>query len=250
MKFLRNILVILLNLISIPLSVLTAAGLIWYSLPMFSTTGLGIFISNHFSSVAIFWITLGCAIGFLVTYVLQVILSKHISAKFKNFFVHLNTWLVAALGVGLSVYTFGSCNPLISNELIITNVRKVGIAVILVSLILFHVLSGKISKLINRRIQAYETAKESNIVGRGNVILINILKFIEIIFPEILILLLLCFCVSWNVASYFIVMVVSALIPLIGNIVSDFNTRIEIRYINKKKDDELAKKIADNMRGE
>ena len=106
MKILRNILVIILNILSIPLTVLTAAGLVWYSLPMFATTEFGILITANLSSTAIFWITLGCAIGVIVIYTLQLILNKYAPAKFKNFFIHLNSWLVAIVGVCLSIYTF------------------------------------------------------------------------------------------------------------------------------------------------
>ena len=41
-----------------------------------------------------------------------------------------------------------------------------------------------------------ENAKEINTVGRSSIIITNILKLIEILFPEVLILSLMCFCVS------------------------------------------------------
>ena len=76
--------------------------------------------------------------------------------------------------------------------------------------------------------------KNPNIVGRSSILLINILKLIEILYPELLILGLLCYCLSWNIATYLII-IIGTFIPVIGNIISDINTRKEIRIKNKEK---------------
>ena len=55
---------------------------------------------------------------------------------------------------------------------------------------LFH---KKLDKIINRKIQAYDTAKELNANGRSSVVWINTLKVIDFVFPEIILLVVLCF---------------------------------------------------------
>ena len=214
------------------------------------TTIIGTTISSALSSQAIFWITIGCAITMVIVGLLQRILFRYDSAKFKNFFVHLNTWLLAVVIIGLSIATFVLVNPLVATEVVISIPRKISIGVSLIALVLFHIFSTKLSKIINRRIQAYENAKELNVVGRGSVIFTNLLKLLEVAFPEIVILLLLCFCVSWNVASYFIIILVASVIPMLGNIECDFNTRKEIQFRNKMENDKFAQQVADKMKGD
>ena len=130
--------------------------------------------------------------------------------------------------IALTIYAFVVSN-VIAKEVIISNLRKIGIAGTLIALILAIGFSGKIHSIINRKIQSYDTAREMNKIGRSSIIVANLLKLFEVLFPEILVLLLLCFCVSWNVATYFIIVIVAAFIPVIGNIICDFTTRAEIR---------------------
>jgi hypothetical protein len=151
--------------------------------------------------------------------------------------------------IGLSIYTFIVINPLISNQVEIDIPRKISIGTTIGLLLIYHLFSGKISKIVNRRIQAYETAKESNIVGRSSVIFTNILKLLELFFPELIVLSLLSFCVSWNIACYFIIILIATIIPMIGNIICDFNTRCEIRIKNELERDLLAQKISNNIKG-
>lgn len=115
---------------------------------------------------------------------------------------------------------------------------------------IFHIFSNKISKIVNRKIQAYENAKELNVVGRSSIIFTNILKLLEILFPEVIVLVLICSCLGWNVATSFVIVLVAMLIPMIGNIDCDFNTRAEIKRLNQIKEDKFAEKVAGNMRGE
>ena len=77
----------------------------------------------------------------------------------------------------------------------------------------------------------------------------NVLKLLEILFPELIVLMLLCLCVSWNVSIYFIVTLSACLIPVLGNIICDFNTRREIKRNEEIEKDKLAEKISNNMRG-
>lgn len=173
-----------------------------------------------------------------------MIFDKTISARFKNFFIHLNTWLMCLLAIGLSIATFIMVNPLVAEKVTINIPRKVGIGVLLGCLVLHHLFSNKILTLINRRIQAYETTKESNIVGRSSVVFTNFLKLFEILFPEMLVLGLLCYCVSFNIAIYFLIILVSTFIPMVGNIRCDINTRNEIKRKQEIEKDLLAQKVA------
>lgn len=250
MRFLKFILSLLINIIVCVSGIVVSAGTLWYVLPAIQTTVIGQGVLSVFSPTAIMWTTIGCAIAFVLFGLIQKFAFRRGSAKFKNFFIHLTTWLMALVIVGLSIATFIMVNPLVANEVVISVPRKISIGVTLVALVLFHIFSTKLSKIINRRIQAYENAKELNVVGRGSVIFTNLLKLLEVAFPEIVILLLLCFCVSWNVASYFIIILVASVIPMLGNIECDFNTRKEIQFRNKMENDKFAQQVADKMKGD
>lgn len=249
MKVFRAILLMLANILILPLSIALTTGIVWYSLPAIQVSVIGNWLLSFLTPTAIFWITIGSAIGFTLLYVLIKIFGKYQKAKVKNFFLHLTTWLMALVAIALSVATFVMVEVKVT-EFELTNLRKIGIGVSFVLLFIFYIFSSKVSKIINRRIQAYENAKELNIVGRGSIIFTNVLKLLEILFPEVLVLLLICFCLSWNVAAYFIVVLVAMLIPMIGNIDCDLNTRAEIKRNKQIEEDKFVEKVADNMRGE
>ena len=152
--------------------------------------------------------------------------------------------MITLIAVALSIYTFITINPLVANELVISIPRKISIGIIVGILVLYHIFSTKILTIINRKIQAYEVAKETNTIGRSSVIFVNLLKLLEVFFPEMIILGLLCFCVSWSIASYFIVILVACLIPMFGNMSCDFNIRTEIRIKAEIEKDKMAQKVA------
>ena len=97
---------------------------------------------------------------------------------------------------------------------------------------LFH---KKLDKIINRKIQAYDTAKELNANGRSSVVWINTLKVIDFVFPEIILLVVLCFSFDFQVALYFIFIIISFIIPIIGNMVCD--KRVKKEAILKEQED-------------
>ena len=249
MKVFRSILLMLANILILPLAIALTAGIVWYSLPALQVSVIGNWLLSFLTPTAIFWITIGSAIGFTLLYVLIKIFGKYQKAKVKNFFLHLTTWLMALVAIALSVATFVMVEVKVT-EFELTNLRKIGIGVSFVLLFIFYIFSNKISKIINRKIQSYENAKELNVVGRSSIIFTNLLKLLEILFPEVLVLLLICFCLSWNVAAYFIVVLVAMLIPMIGNIDCDLNTRAEIKRNKQIEEDKFVEKVADNMRGE
>lgn len=247
---LKNVFYLILRILMIPLCVLTTTGIIWYTLPAISTTIIGTKILSVLSTQLIFWITLCSSVLLSIFTILTMLLSKNFKARYKNFFIHFDTWLMALLAIGLAITVFVISNPLISEQLEITTTRKIGIGISIILLIVFYALSGKIGKIINRRIQAYESAKEANVIGRGSVFFTNLLKVIELFFPEIAILAIICFCVSWNVACYFLVMIASFIVPMLGNIACDLNIRSEIKVRNEKDKQELVERISNNIKGE
>lgn len=245
MKTFKNILLILSNILLLPISLFTVFGGVWYLLPAIKETIIGEFIFGlGITDKILFWTIIISASLFLIITIVTMIFDKTISARFKNFFIHLNTWLMCLLAIGLSIATFIMVNPLVAEKVTINIPRKVGIGVLLGCLVLHHLFSNKILTLINRRIQAYETTKESNIVGRSSVVFTNFLKLFEILFPEMLVLGLLCYCVSFNIAIYFLIILVSTFIPMVGNIRCDINTRNEIKRKQEIEKDLLAQKVA------
>lgn len=249
MKLFKGILYTITNIILIPVLLLLTFGILWYTLPNIGYTKLGLFILKYINNNIIFWVTIILLGTTLILFILQKLFGRQIKAKYKNFYIHLITWLICLLSIGLSIYTFVTINPLISNQLEINIPRKISIGVIIGILTIYHIFSNKISKIVNRRIQAYETAKESNIIGRSSVVFTNILKLLELFFPEFIMLSLLSFCVSWNIASYFIIILIVTLIPMIGNIICDFNIRNEIKIKNELERDLLVQKISNNIKG-
>lgn len=249
MKVFRSIMLFILNLLLIPVSMLLAAGVTWYSLPMMANSKIGIWLLSFLSPTAIFWITIGSAIVFTLFFILSKVFAKYQKAKVRNFFTHFFTYAMALTAIALSIATFAMVEVEVK-DYNLTNLRKIGIGVSFVLLFIFYIISSKVSKIINRKIQSYENAKELNVVGRSSIIFTNLLKLFEILFPEVLVLLLICFCLSWNAAAYFIVVLVAMAIPMIGNIECDFNTRAEIKRNKQIEEDKFAEKVADNMRGE
>ena len=85
---------------------------------------------------------------------------------------------------------------------------------------------------------------------RSSIIVINLLKLLELILPEMLILILLSLMLSWNVAGYFTMLLIGFTIPLIGNIICDFNARKEIAKLNEEQHQKLVNDVATKMKGD
>ena len=91
MKFFKTLLTIICNILMLPLSLVAMTGAMWYILPASQTTKIGTMITGTLSAKSIFWITIISAAALVIFYILQLIFSKDLSAKLKNFFIHLNT---------------------------------------------------------------------------------------------------------------------------------------------------------------
>ena len=241
-----KVLNITINILLVPLSLLTGLSIIWYLLPTFGTTNIGVSINDFIGNMLIFSIVSSSL--YIVLSLVQRIWLKSNNSKLQNFFIHLDTWLISLLMIGLAIYTFVCTNPLTVEEVVITMPKKIVIGLCFVGLLITHIFSGKLLTVINRRLQSYETAKELKVVGRGSIICTNLLKMFEILFPEILVLILLCMCVSWNVSAYFIILIVSCIIIVVGNIESDINTRKEAKELEDYKHRQLVNEIADKVK--
>lgn len=248
MKVLKNSLLGLMNICTIILSLIVSAGVIWYLLPSVKDTSLGTFVLSLLSEKALFWFILISSILLVLFIVLDIIFNKEKSAKYKNFFVHINTWICCLVGVIFTVVTFALVNPLITTGITINIPKKIVIGIDLFILVMFHIFSGKLAKLINRKIQSYDNAKEINVLGRSSIVWVNILKLVDIVFPEILVLILLCVMLSWDVAGYFTILLLSCIIPIIGNIICDLNIRKEITIKDYNKHKKLVDDVADKIK--
>lgn len=244
----KKITLLVLNIILTSIIPFLTFGIVWFTLEDLKNTNLGVAILNILSNPAIFWITISLGIFTFLCLVIKIILRNAMKSKVNNLFIHLMTWLSCAVVAVLTIYVFYSVTPLTTEAIDITKAKKIGVGVLLVLLVAFQIVAHKVEKVVDRKLQAYDTAIEMNQVGRGSVIFTNVLKLVQMIFPEIVILILLCLITSWNIANYFVLVLIACLIPVIGNIISDFNTRAEIKINNKKQEDELIKKIANKVK--
>lgn len=247
MRVFKNIILWILNILSIPLTIITTFGVVWYILPLSEGLQIYDYINKFISMPARFWLTVGSGFLLLTIIIIQLILGRNQSSKVKNFFLHTNTWLACIISTVFAIMSF-VMNSIITEGIEIGIPQKIIIGVDLVLLLMFHIFAGKISKVINRKIQAYETSKEVNAVGRSSIIWINLLKLLEIIFPEILVLLLLCLMLSWNVGGYFTMLLIGFTLPIIGNIICDFNTRKEIVKLNEEKHQKFVNDVANKIK--
>ena len=246
MKIFKSILLWLMNIISIPLTFITSLGVVWYILPLGQGLQVYDFINAHTTPQLRFWVTVACGALLLLIIILQAIFNGQ-KSKTKNFFIHVDTWIACIISTAFAITSF-AVNTISTEGIEIGLPQKIVIGVDTVFLLMFHIFSGKISKVINRKIQAYEDSKELNTVGRSSIIWVNLLRLLEIIFPEMLVLLLLCVMLSWNVAGYFTMLLIGFAIPMIGNIICDFTIKEEIVKINKEKNQQLVNDVADRIK--
>ena len=92
MNIFKNILLWILNIVSVPLTILTATGVVWYILPLGEGLEIYDFINTHTTMQLRFWITVGSGFLLLLTFILQLIFGKYQKSRVRNFFIHLNTF--------------------------------------------------------------------------------------------------------------------------------------------------------------
>lgn len=247
MKTFKNISMWVLRVLSVLFTLVASFGIVWYILPLSSGLQIYDFINTYVSTTLRFWLTVGSTMLLTITSVLLIIFGKDDNSKVRNFFLHTNTWIACIISTVFAIMSF-AVNTISTEGIEIGVPQKIIIGVDVIFLLMFHIFAGKLSKVINRKIQAYENSKEMSAVGRSSILWINLLKLLELIFPEMLVLLLLALMLSWNVAGYFTMLLIGFTIPLVGNIICDFVARKEIIRKNKKEHEKLVNDIANKMK--
>lgn len=221
----------------------------WYLLPAFQTTDLGILFRDFVGadSIALMFIIIGAICVFLFMFGKLFTVIKN--SKALNFYTHLLTWLLAIALVAEAGYSFVASSAIQAAAIELNLVRKIGILACGVSMLLYAIIAPKVRILVNRKIQAYDTAKELNANGRSSVVWMQILKCFDFICPELFLLIALCFAFNWEVSLYFIFLICAFVIPIIGNMVCDGRVKKEaVRKEQEKQDAQVnatAEAVAD-----
>lgn len=239
-------------IVFIPCVLASTLGLTWYVLPQFRATYLGMYLGNlvGVNSIMLITIILCCAtILFMILGKVFTVIKK---SKCLNFYTHLVTWLTSFLLALEAGYVFIASEAIQTVAINLDLGRKIGILSCVVGMLLYAILAPKFRVLINRRIQAYDTAKELNANGRSSVVFMQMLKCFDFIFPEIFLLIALCFAFNWEISLYFIYIIVSFILPIIGNIICDKRVKKEaIRVETEKQEAQVhatAEAVADILK--
>lgn len=211
----------------IPITLALTVSLVWYLLPASQTTIPGVFLLENLGEQGMFIATM-VAIGLLIIFSILTSIFRVInSSKMNNFCLHFLTWLLAIVLVAETFYVFFAAEALKAAAFELTLTRKICLGCGMVMMMLYCMLHKKLGKLVDRKLQAYDTARELSANGRSSVVWVNILKTLDFIFPEFILLLMLCFAFSFDISLYFIVMMGSFLLPIIGNMICDKRIRKE-----------------------
>lgn len=214
-------------LLFIPVVLSLTMGLTWYLLPSFQSTSLGEIIFNTFGEQTILIITVCSGAMSVFLWLMGKLFTVIKNSKALNFYTHLITWILAIVLVAESIYSFVASGDISSAGIQLNLVRKIGILSCAIALLLYAIIAPKVRKLVDRRIQAYDTAKELNAEGRSSVIGMQLLKCLDFICPEIFLLIALCFAFNWSISLYFIFIICSFILPLVGNMICDKRVKRE-----------------------
>lgn len=234
-KILKFILALLCYLLIIPICLLLTLVATWYILPAFQTTFIGKNILELLTTQEIFIISLSLIGGLIFFLILGKLFNNVKNSKLNNFYTHILTWLLALCLVVEALFTFFVSVTLSTTAFELTMARKVSIGIGVLLMGLYGLLHKKLGKLIDRKLQAYDTAKELNANGRSSVIWVNLLKVIDFVFPEIILLAVLCFSFNFELSLYFIFIIVSFFIPIIGNMICD--KRVKREAVRKQEEE-------------
>lgn len=224
-------------LLLIPCLLGLTVSLIWYVLSAFQTTFIGEWLLTILTEQEIF-ITTICLLGLTILFKLFGRLFRVINnSKAVNFYTHIVTWLLAIVLCVEALFTFFISNTLSTTAFNLTLFRKIALGAGVFIMLLYGMFHKKLGKLVDRKLQAYDTAKELNANGRSSVVWVNILKTIDFIFPEVILLLMLCFAFNFEVSLYFIVILSSFIIPIVGNMICDKRVKKEAIKREQEKTD-------------
>ena len=216
----------------------------WYLLPACQETALGTIFLNALGADGIMWATIGCGIGTIIFFILGKVFTVIKNSKALNFYTHIISWLLTILIIGLIGYTFAVSETMIAASFALNAFRRGGILICAGLMFLYSTFYRKIGKLIDRKLQAYDTAKELNAEGRSSVVWVNILKTLDFVLPELILFILICFCFNLDIAKYFIVIACSFFIPIVGNMICDKRVKIEAKRRKEEERETLVNEVA------
>ena len=211
----------------IPICLALTLCLTWYVLPAFQTTIVGEWLLTILNEQEIFIVTIALIGGLILFTIFACLFNVIKSSKANNFYTHILTWLIAIVLAIEALFTFFVSGTLSTMSIDLTLWRKIIIGIGVLAMLLYGMLHKKLGKLVDRKIQAYDTAKELNANGRSSVVWVNILKTIDFIFPEFILLLVLCFAFNFEISLYFIFIIAAFIIPVIGNMICDKRVKKE-----------------------
>lgn len=231
-------------LLFIPCVLILSIGAAWYLLPAFQSTYLGELILNTFGEQAILITTICAGSATVFFWIMGKLFTFVKNSKALNFYTHIVTWILAIVLASESVYSFIASGAINSANIQLNLVRKIGILSCAVSLLLYALIAPKVRKLVDRRIQAYDTAKELNAEGRSSVVGMQLLKCLDFICPEIFLLVALCFAFNWSISLYFIFIICAFILPLVGNMICDKRVKREAAIRKVEDREALVNEIA------
>ena len=231
-------------LLFIPCVLILSIGATWYLLPAFQSTSLGELIFNTFGEQTILITTICAGSTTVFFWLMGKLFTVVKNSKALNFYTHLITWIIAIVLVAESIYSFIASGAINSAGIQLNLIRKIGILSCAVSLLLYALIAPKVRKLVDRRIQAYDTAKELNAEGRSSVVGMQLLKCLDFICPEIFLLVALCFAFNWSISLYFIFIICAFILPLVGNMICDKRVKREVARRKVEEREALVNEIA------
>lgn len=235
-KVIKFLLSFICYIVIIPLLLGLTISLTWYLLPAFQTTQLGIMLNQFIGGEQIIAITTFVLLGlFILFFVLSRVFRVIKNSKANNFYTHIVTWLLALVLIAETIYTFFVAEALTTVSFELNLIRKIGIGAGAIAMLIYSIIGPKIRKLVDRKIQAYDTAKELNANGRSSVVWMQILKALDFCCPELLLLGVLCFAFNFDIALYFIIIIIAFIIPIIGNMICD--TRVKKEAVRKQEEE-------------
>lgn len=214
-------------LVFIPCVLASSVCLTWYVLPAFQTTQLGILLSDLIGKESILLTTIIIGSATVLFFFFGKLFTVIKNSKALNFYTHILTWVTAIVLAAEAVYAFIASNTIQAAAIDLDLSRKIGILACAVAMLLYAIIAPKVRVLVDRKIQAYDTAKELNANGRSSVVGMQILKCFDFICPEIFLLIALCFAFNWAISVYFIFIICSFVLPILGNMVCDHRVKKE-----------------------
>ena len=170
-------------LLLIPCLLLLCTSAIWYILPASQLTGLGLKLAQVLDKESILLFTMLSIICTFFFWFMGKLFTVIKTSKALNFYTHLISWLMALVLCGLAVYVFFASKTLQSAPVRLDLTRKLGILSCVIAMLFYIIIAPKVRRLVDRRIQAYDTAKELNADSRSSVVGMQILKCFDFVCP-------------------------------------------------------------------